>query len=553
MEDGSLEAKEEHAGDAGERLESWKEIARFFGRTPTTVQRWEQAEGLPVHRLTHAKKGSVFAFKQELEDWRLLRTQGPGGPADALGPEAQATPASDGPDVPAASSGGWSPARSATPPGPREDEGGRADAEPHGASVGRFGAGTAVAALLLTTVVAGLAWVESPSTGAPPQTPTDLTAVSRRPGSVSLTWIDNSSTETRFEIRRSGEVVRTSAANEIATDFDSLDAGTSYHWDVRACNASGCSPWHGVEGKTPDGSDGFTPPPQPRAVGGAADILFVRRRETGKNQVHVMHADGLTPIRLLNTSANDSSPVWSPDRTKVAFSSDRTGFGEIYLINADGSNQVNLTNMDPAQDTEPTWSPDGTRIAFTSTRSGHSEIWVMGADGSRPTRLSRPPDVDSQPAWSPDGTRIAFQSDRSGGVDIYVMQADGSNQTRLTTDGAEHNLPAWSPNSDRIVYGSRRHGNWEVYVMDADGSHQTNLTNHPAVDGEPSWSPDGTRIAFRSNRDGDFEIFSMAPDGSGLVKLTHWGGGDHRPDWGLPLATGIPGPPAQKRSRLPSQ
>jgi Tol biopolymer transport system component len=88
------------------------------------------------------------------------------------------------------------------------------------------------------------------------------------------------------------------------------------------------------------------------------------------------------------------------DGTKIAFQSDRDGNFEIYVMDADGSDPVNLTN-NPAYDAQPAWSPDGTRIAFHSYRDGNYEIYVMGADGSNPVRLTDNPEGDGYPAWSP--------------------------------------------------------------------------------------------------------------------------------------------------------
>ena len=166
-------------------------------------------------------------------------------------------------------------------------------------------------------------------------------------------------------------------------------------------------------------------------------------------------------------------------------------------------------------DIYPAWSPDGTRIAFTSDRDGgidNFEIYVMDADGGDQTRITNNDAWDGIPAWSPDGTRIAFTSDRDGNLEIYVMDADGSNQTRITNNDALDWDPAWSPDGTRIAFTSERDGNDEtfndeVYVMDADGSNQTRITNNDALDWDPAWSPDGTRIAFTSERDGNYEIY----------------------------------------------
>jgi len=129
---------------------------------------------------------------------------------------------------------------------------------------------------------------------------------------------------------------------------------------------------------------------------------------------------------------------------QIAFTSDRDGDSNIYVMDADGGNVRQLTD-DPKQDVDPAWSPDGTRIAFDSDRDGDDDIYVMGADGGNVQQLTDDPPWDWDPAWSPDGTRIAFNSDRDGDWDIYVMDADGGNVLQLTDDPGRDWAPAWSP------------------------------------------------------------------------------------------------------------
>ncbi len=260
-------------------------------------------------------------------------------------------------------------------------------------------------------------------------------------------------------------------------------------------------------------------------------IVFFSNRD-GNGEIYLMNADGSNPTRLTYDASADNLPSWSPDGSKVAFRSWRDGNDEIYVMNADGSNPTRLTD-NSASDNTPSWSPDGSKIAFEGYRDGDFEVFVMDADGSNQTQLTDNTAFDSAPCWSPDGSKIAFFSNRGGNYDIYVMNANGTAQTRLTDNAAVEGGPSWSPDGSKIAFYSNRDGNNEIYVMNANGTAQTRLTDDsPNSNSWPSWSPDGSKIAFLSNRDGNDEIYIMNADGSDQTNVTNNSAIDNAPCWG---------------------
>ena len=277
------------------------------------------------------------------------------------------------------------------------------------------------------------------------------------------------------------------------------------------------------------------------------------------------------------TPGDVQTPAWSPDGRKLAFVSQRDGNAEIYVMNADGSAQENLTRQ-PANDSHPSWSRDGGKLAFVSRRDGNSEIYVMNADGSGLRNVTRTPRDDLDPAWSPDGRAIAFVQKKCVAsrpcaaayeTDLYVVNADGGGLRRLTTrrarlfnpswsadgktiryarslvnaDGSGHselprNVPlagAWSPDGQRIAFSRVSHSPADIrnptklglWVMNADGSDARQVAPKATWGVPPAWSPDGRRIAFRRfdgrlfESAGNSDLFVVNVDGSGLRRLTH--------------------------------
>ena len=260
------------------------------------------------------------------------------------------------------------------------------------------------------------------------------------------------------------------------------------------------------------------------------------RFKDGFHEIFVANTDGAEPQQL--TFSSDSRPVWSPDGARIAFVGDRYREGdpgnntidnEIFVMNADGSDQYQLTDTD-GHEHGPVWSPDGSRIAFvtqtdldpspTVSRSDY-QIFVVNADGTGQQQLTKRVGWNHRgPVWSPDGTHIAFNRGRQGTVDVVmVVDADGTDQEYLGRGWG----PVWSPDSTRIAF-TRTGRNTRIpsiYMVNADGTGLRSL----AFGALPAWSPDGSRIAFIDFGDSGFthEIVVMKPDGTDLRLLSRTG------------------------------
>ena len=275
-------------------------------------------------------------------------------------------------------------------------------------------------------------------------------------------------------------------------------------------------------------------------------IVFHSGR-AGNVRIFSMNADGTEQTQLTRTPTYDFDPVWSPNGKQIVymrFPESCCGNPVIMVMNADGTGITQLTDGS-SSDWIPLWSPNGKQIAFRSDRvGGVDDVYVMNADGSNLTRLTTNAYVQNVAAWSPNGKQIAFVSYRdyilkgdAGDLDLFVMNADGTGITPLTDnnvdDGGDH--AGWSPNGKQFVFASRRDGgDRDIFVMNANGTSVRQLTGvggDVADDNNPVWSPNGKRIAFNSTRDGNEEVYTMSIDGSDQRRLTRNPSNDAVPSW----------------------
>jgi uncharacterized membrane protein len=263
-------------------------------------------------------------------------------------------------------------------------------------------------------------------------------------------------------------------------------------------------------------------------------ILFESDRD-GNPEIYVLDDAGHIN-RMTDNPSSDTQAAWDPSMQRIAFTTNRDGQNEIYLMNADGTNPINLTN-NPADDQQPSWSVDGQWIAFTSNREGNYEIYILHVNGPEVINLTNNPGNDAQPNWvrsttfDPSGESIVFTSDRDGNQEIYRMKTDGSEVTNLTGNPASDQLAKGSPDGALVVFTTNRDGNQEIYSMRIDGLDQMNQTNNPANDFGPSWAPSQAWIAFTTDRDGNREVYIIKPGVVEVYNITNHPNQDQISDW----------------------
>jgi len=178
--------------------------------------------------------------------------------------------------------------------------------------------------------------------------------------------------------------------------------------------------------------------------------LMYDRGSGSAHDICIVNADGSNWTALTNDTADNNSPAWSPDGTKIAFCSYANFNWGIYVINADGSDQFIPTelagnNEEPTSYFDPSWSPNGAKIAHVAHQitGDDYEIYVMDADGSNKVQLTESEAQNRTTIWSTDGSKISFVSDRDGNWEIYMMNADGTDQTNMTNTPEDERYPVW--------------------------------------------------------------------------------------------------------------
>jgi dipeptidyl aminopeptidase/acylaminoacyl peptidase len=260
-------------------------------------------------------------------------------------------------------------------------------------------------------------------------------------------------------------------------------------------------------------------------------IVFESNRD-GNEEIYTMNADGTDRIDLTRNPADDTDPRWSADGGRIVFASNRTGNYQIYTMNADGSGVARVTHGGN-DDRRPTWTADG-HILFQNGSFPNRAIFRIGADGNGLQQLTPVSSDNATVAAAPRGGRIAFSSTRGDGTQrLYTANADGSAAKLVlpSPPGPETaDVEAdWSPRGNELLFERFIFGGpvtTDLYIVHADGTGLRRLTNTPdRLELQPAWSPDGTKITFLGftgvgTSDAHGAVYTMNADGSAVTEIS---------------------------------
>lgn len=257
-------------------------------------------------------------------------------------------------------------------------------------------------------------------------------------------------------------------------------------------------------------------------------ITYTAITGKGNKAIFVMDYDGAGNYAITKAKGLSLGSKFSPDGSKVVFTSYATGRPEIYMASLGGGTRQLTHNR--ATNIAPAFGPGGGSIIFSSSMRGDPDIFTMTTSGKLLGQLTNIPGVDISAVYSPDGGRILFSSERAGNLHVYTMDTSGGNASRLTFVGRFNDTPVWSPDGQKIAFCAQDSGAFDIFTMNADGSFIQRLTAGEGSNTHPSWSADSRYLTFASTRGGGEGIYVMRFDGANPVRVSR--GGGQLPWWG---------------------
>lgn len=285
-------------------------------------------------------------------------------------------------------------------------------------------------------------------------------------------------------------------------------------------------------------------------VGGGNGQIAYASGQSGLPQIYLVDLNTKNQVQITNMPEGACQPSWAPGGDKLVFTSPCSGMEEIYfkaslyIIDADGKNLSPISTV-PGGDFDPAWSPNGDAIAFTSLRSGQMEIFVLDLNDQSVTQITRgATNVESrQPDWSPDGSQIAYTVKRLGVYQIWLMSADGSDQKQIVRSGTSFSdyLPTWSYDGNLILFNQRCVNTYcPPYLMSISGSDRSKDLGARLQFGsiaieDVEYSPDGFWLVYEGQEsDENRDVYFMTVTGANRIRLTDRNGPDFDPAWRPP-------------------
>ncbi len=252
-------------------------------------------------------------------------------------------------------------------------------------------------------------------------------------------------------------------------------------------------------------------------------IAFMSNRD-GNWEIYIMDRDGNNQLNLTNSPARDGIPIHASGQDSLVFASDQDGpLLDVFLISLDGSNIANITQTPNSNEIPITWSPDGDRVVFAGDQSGASEIYLIETSGAEQLNLTEREAAQSFDDWSASADQFILTSASDAMPSLLITDLAGSTHQALTDGSYPAAGGQWSPDGQQITYMAigPESTTIDIFVADVAGGEAVNITQSPSNDRFPRWSPDGSKIAFVSDRDGNSEIYVVDADGSNPTNLTN--------------------------------
>ncbi|HYL75394.1 MAG TPA: hypothetical protein VEU96_14375 [Bryobacteraceae bacterium] len=553
-----------------DRLDSWKEIASYLSREVRTVQLWEKNEALPIHRHQHARQGSVYAFKSELDDWREARK------TIAEPPAVEIPPVLDEPG----------------PPSPA--------AKPSKVLL-IAGLGAVIVVAIVTSIVTGW-WPRFSSVNPESLRGVPLTSAlgqelepSLSPEGTHVAYSWNGESRDNFDIYV--KLIGPGPPLRLTTN-PARDSSPAWSRDGRSIaflrempdgkaqvivipSLGGHEHPIGEVSSWPDPWQTYPGPHLTWSPDGKGLILSHRATRKEPFALYYVSLDSGQLRKITNPPAyiaGDTGPALSPDGHTLAFRR-CAGFavGQLYLQKVSDQLEAHgepaLLTPDSISAASPAWTPNGRELVYsdgyyfepvlkrvtlpvlgtgpaapetlgplagafvttalhaqkvvysTSALNTHIfELQLSGkGEGAVATELIASTRLESGAQYSPDGKHIAFLSQRSGTSEIWVCDRDGKNKFQLTSLG-DAAAPRWSPDGSQIAFLARYQGLEKIYTIRSTGGAPRQLTTGLGRDHVPSWSRDGRFVYYRSSHSGENEVWKIPSAGGAEVQLTHAGG-----------------------------